>query len=191
MKFNFFYKQVLPFVFLYTMMIGATILIDFILHRYEIVYIGRYFGLSGTLILVLSFVYSFRKRKYFNTGSPKKWLNIHEYLAWLGSIMLLVHSGIHFNAIIPWLAVYMLLISVASGLVGKFLLKNANLNFDKRKMAILDSGANEEEAENELFFDAIMVEAIRKWRVVHLPIAFIFAFFSLIHIIAVLIFSNE
>jgi hypothetical protein len=32
-------------------------------------------------------------------------LRWHEGLAWLGSLLVLVHAGIHFNAILGWLAV--------------------------------------------------------------------------------------
>ena len=46
-------------------------------------------------------------------------------MAWAGSLLVLVHAGIHFNAILGWLAVWAMLINVASGLTGKFLLQRA------------------------------------------------------------------
>ena len=36
-------------------------------------------------------------------------------LAWLGSLLVLVHAGVHFNAILGWLAVGAMLINVGSG----------------------------------------------------------------------------
>ena len=39
---------------------------------------------------------------------------------------MLVHAGIHFNALLPWLATFVLMLVVALGLVGKFLLKDAS-----------------------------------------------------------------
>ena len=38
----------------------------------------------------------------------------HELLAWLGSllVLVLVHAGVHFNAIHGWLAVWAMLINV-------------------------------------------------------------------------------
>ncbi len=189
MKLPIFIKQVLPFLFLYSLMIFITIIIDFILHYYHLVFIGRYLGLIGTCIILISFVYSLRKRKIIQSGSPKELLKMHESLAWIGSVLILVHAGIHFNALLPWLAILMLLINVASGLVGKFLLKNASLSLNASRQELITSGMSSEEADKKLFFDTITVDAMKKWRVVHLPIAFTLGVLSLLHIITILIFS--
>lgn len=189
MKLPIFIKQVLPFLFLYSLMIFITIIIDFILHYYRLVFIGRYLGLIGTCIILSSFIYSLRKRKIIQFGSPKEFLKIHEYLAWIGSVLILVHAGIHFNALLPWLAILMMLINVASGLVGKFLLKNASLTLNTSRQEFIASGLTLDEADKKLFFDTITVDAMKKWRVVHLPIAFILGMLSLLHIITIIIFS--
>lgn len=122
-------------------------------------------------------------------GLPKELLKMHEYLAWIGSVLILVHAGIHFNAILPWLAILMLLINVASGLVGKFLIRNASISLSSHKQELINSGMNIEEVDKKLFFDTITVDAMRKWRVVHLPIAFTLGILSLIHIVTILIYS--
>lgn len=171
-------------------MIFIAIGLDYLLHRLQMVYIGRHLGLAGTLIIIISFIYSLRKRKIIKKGNPKQLLQIHEYLAWGGSILLLVHAGVHFNAILPWLAILMLVIAVASGLVGKFLLKKANESFKERKAVLLQKGLTKEDADKALFFDSITVDLMKKWRVVHLPITFILSVLSLIHIITVLMFRR-
>ena len=61
----------------------------------------------------------------------------HEYLAWAGSVLILVHAGIHFNARLPWLATYMLLITVASGLVGKYLLRAASRSLEEQQLELV------------------------------------------------------
>ena len=109
LKRSVFSKYVLPFIQWYTLMILIAIVIDYFLHRYNMVYVGRALGLPATLIVIISFIYSLRKRKIIEVGSPKQLLLLHEYLAWMGSILLLVHAGIHFNAVLPWLAVLMML----------------------------------------------------------------------------------
>ena len=144
-------KYVLPFIQWYALMILIAIGIDYILHRLQLVYIGRSLGYAGTIIIIISFVYSLRKRKIIEYGSPKKLLELHEYLACGGSLMLLVHAGIHFNAILPWLAILMLLIAVASGLIGKFLLKKANESLKERKQFHIKSGSTPAEADKKLF----------------------------------------
>ena len=48
---------------------------------------------------------------------------------WPGRILaVLVHAGIHFNAILGWLAVWAMLINVASGLTGKYLLRRVHVS---------------------------------------------------------------
>jgi len=178
----------MPFIRWYVLMILSTAVIDFVLHRFQLVSIGRYLGISGTILIVLSFVYSLRKRRIFETGSPKKLLLWHEYLAWIGSVMVLVHAGIHFNAILPWLAVIMLLVNVASGLVGKYLLKKANETFKEKKQQLIQAGHSQEEADKKLFWDSITVDLMKKWRIIHLPIALLFGILAILHIITILIF---
>jgi hypothetical protein len=189
MKLPIFIKQVLPFLFLFSLMIFITIIIDYILHYYHLVFIGRYFGLMGTCIIVFSFVYSLRKRKIIQSGSPKDLLTMHEYFAWIGSVLILVHAGIHFNAVLPWLAIFMLLINVASGLVGKFLFKKASMVLNVKRQDLMTLGMSIEEVNRKLFFDIITVDAMKKWRIVHLPIAFTLGILSILHIISILIFS--
>jgi hypothetical protein len=104
--------------------------------------------------------------------------------------MLLVHAGIHFNAWLPWLAILMLLITVGSGLVGKFLLNKANESLKERRIALINAGSSKEDVDKELFFDSITVDLMKKWRVVHLPITFLFGILSLLHIITILMFSK-
>lgn len=190
MKQSLFVKYVLPFFQWYALMILLAIAIDYFLHRFQLVFIGRYLGFVGTLVIIVSFIYSLRKRKIIESGSPKKLLLLHEYLAWIGSILLLVHAGIHFNAILPWLAILMLLIAVASGLVGKFLLKKASETLKEKKVALIQSGMSHDEADKKLFFDSITLDLMKKWRVVHLPITLILGLLSLMHIITIIMFSK-
>lgn len=189
MKFPVLFKHVLPFVIWYSLMILVTIAIDYLLHTYHWVHVGLYLGYIGTIFIILSFVYSLRKRLYIRQGSAKKYLMFHEYMAWAGSVMILVHAGIHFNAQLAWLAVVMLLINVASGLVGKFLLKSTGDSLSASRIALEEQGIDKEASDKKLFFDAIMVDAMRKWREIHLPISLMFGILALLHIITVFMFK--
>ena len=190
MKPSIFIRYVLPFIQWYALLILFAIGIDYLLHRFHLVQVGRSLGFIGTSVIIVSFIYSLRKRKIIESGSPKQLLLLHEYLAWGGSLMLLVHAGIHFNAQLPWLAVYMMLIAVASGLVGKFLLRKASDSLKERKQEFIKQGISNEDAERKLFLDSLTVDLMRKWRVVHLPITIIFAILALLHILSILMFSK-
>jgi hypothetical protein len=183
-------KYAWPFIQWFALMILMALAIDYFLHRYNYVYVGRYLGYTGTFIIILSFIYSLRKRKIITKGSPKDLLTLHEYMAWIGSIMILVHAGIHFNALLPWLATLMLVIAVASGLVGKFLLKKANQAYKEKLQQLLKQGVAKEEADKKLFFDAITVDLMKKWRVVHLPITLVLGILTLLHILSIVIFTK-
>jgi len=99
-----FRKDISPFVLWFLWLIALTLTIDYLLHYTQALWIERYLGIFGTLLIILSFVYSLRKKKIITFGKPKTFLRIHEYLAWTGSLMVLVHGGIHFNAVLAWLA---------------------------------------------------------------------------------------
>jgi hypothetical protein len=189
MKQSIFIKYALPFIQWYALMIFITIVIDYLLHKFQLVLNGSYLGFAGTFFIMVSFFYSLRKRKIIKSGSPKRLLMFHEYLAWIGSIMLLVHAGIHFNSLIPWLAILMLLITVASGLVAKFLLKKSNENLKQKRQLMIAEGIDKEDVDRKLFLDSITVDWMKKWRLFHMPITLLLVIFSLIHIITIIIFS--
>jgi hypothetical protein len=190
MKRSIFIKHALPFIQWYSLMVFMTIAIDYFLHKFQLVLNGSYLGFAGTSVILLSFIYSLKKRKILKWGSPKKLLNLHEYLSWLGSLILLVHAGIHFNAILPWLAILMLLITVASGLVGKYLLKKSNENLKHKRQFLIAEGMDKEAADKKLFMDSITVDLMKQWRTAHLPITLLLLIFSLIHIVTIVIFSS-
>ncbi len=183
-------KDVLPFTLWYGLMIFLALCVDVVLHRFDLVYIGHNLGYVGTGLILFSFLYSLRKRKVIATGFPKTYLRKPEYMAWSGSILILVHAGIHFNALLPWLAVMLLLVNVASGLVGKFLLKRASDDLQASRQELLSSGIAMEEVEKRLYFEAIFVSGTKKWRVVHLPIALTLGIVSLLHIVTIFMFSK-
>ena len=108
-------REVLPFYLSLAALAGAALLIDAVLHVLGAVWIGRYLGIFGVLLILSSFGYSLRKRKLIDVGKPVTLLRLHERMAWGGSLLILVHAGVHFNAILAWLAVIAMLITVAVG----------------------------------------------------------------------------
>jgi len=181
-------KNIIPFISWYATMILGAIFFDFILHYFNLVFVGTYLGYLGTFTILISFLYSMNKRKIIKFSTPKGLLDYHEYFALSGSIMILVHAGIHIHAILPWLAVGALLINVASGLIGKHLLQEANKTMRERKLELKNSGASPDEITHEVFWDTVSMDTMKKWRTIHLPITYFLALFSLIHIISVILF---
>jgi hypothetical protein len=183
-----FRKQILPFIALFSGLILGALIIDWVLHQLDLMWIGRWLGIPGTLLILSSFIYSLRKRKKIGFGKPKHLLALHETLTWIGALMVLVHAGVHVYAILPWLALIAMLVNVISGMTGKYLLDSSRrLLADKRDHYRIQ-GLSEEAIERRLFWDATTVDAMKQWRVVHLPITLAFAVLALAHILSIFLF---
>jgi cytochrome b561 len=181
-------REVLPFLISFAVLVLAALFIDGVLHVLNLVWIGRYLGILGSLMILGSFRYSMRKRKLIKTGNPATLLRIHEYLAWTGSLLILVHAGIHFNSILGWLAVVAMLINIGSGLAGKFLLDRARKRINASRQTLLKQGVPEPAMEEHIYWDTMTFDVVKQWRAVHFPITLAFAVLSLAHIIAIFLF---
>jgi hypothetical protein len=188
MKNSLFQSEVLPFFFAFTALIIATLTTDFLLHQFQLVWVGRYAGIVGTVLILLSFLYSLRKRKIIEIGHPKFWLNLHIFFTWLGALMILIHAGVHFYAILPWLAVIAMIINVMSGLIGKFLFNRGQRFLTDKKAELFQHGLSPQDIEKEVFWDLVTLDMMKKWRAIHFPITLAFSVLSLIHIISIFLF---
>jgi len=183
-----FSREVLPFYLSLLALAGAALACDAALHLLDAVWIGRWLGIPGTLLIIGSLGYSLRKRKLIRSGRPATLLRVHEYLAWAGSLLVLVHAGIHFNAILGWLAVWAMLVNVASGLTGKYLLGRARRRLDAARQSMREQGLTPEQLAERTYWDSLTFDAVKHWRAVHFPITLAFAVLSLAHIVAIALF---
>jgi hypothetical protein len=181
-------REVVPFVAYVTLLVAATILADATLHLLDIAWVGRWLGIPGTLMILGSMAYSLRKRKLITVGHPTLFLRWHERIAWLGALLVLVHAGIHFNAILGWLAVAAMLVNVISGLTGKFLLDRSRRRLEESRARLRQQGLSAQELEDLTYWDSLTFDAVKQWRVVHIPITLAFGVLGLAHIVAVLLF---
>jgi UPF0716 family protein affecting phage T7 exclusion len=187
-KARLFSHEVVPFFLSLIVLAAAALLCDAALHLLDIVWVGRWLGIPGTLLILASLGYSLRKRKLISSGEPATLLRFHEYLAWAGSLLVLVHAGIHFNAILGWLAVWAMLINVASGLTGKFLLARSRRRLDEARQRMREEGLTPAQLAERTYWDSLTFDAVKQWRAVHFPITLAFAVLALAHIIASLLF---
>lgn len=188
MALRFTLRHVLPSLLLYLALLAAAVLVDYGLHTLRLAWVGRYCGVVGTVLLLISFVYSLRKRKRIRIGSLKALLRSHETLGWIGALVLLVHGGVHFYALIPWLAVLAMLVVVASGLTGKLLLEDARASLHNREEELKLKGLSPEEIEKELLAHSLLVDTMRQWRKIHMPLTMVFLALALLHVTGTLLF---
>ena len=181
-------KEVLPFLAMFGSLILATIITDALLHRYELVWVGRWLGIPGVILILSSFLYSMRKRKIISFGKPRTLLALHETLTWLGALLILVHAGIHIYTILPWLALVAMLVNVISGMTGRYLLDRSRRFLADKKAFYSQQGLSVDAIEKRLFWDSTAFDLMKKWRAVHLPITLAFVVLGISHILSVFLF---
>lgn len=181
-------REVLPFYLALAALAAAALLCDALLHVSGAVWIGRYLGIPGTLLIIGSFGYSLRKRRIISAGKPVTLLRWHERMAWAGALLVLVHAGIHFNAVLGWLAVLAMLVNVASGLRGKFLLQRSRKRLEQARQRMQAQGVASTDQDAHLYWDSLTFDAVKSWRAVHYPISLAFAVLAVAHIVAVFLF---
>ena len=172
-------RQVSPAALLLASLIAGAIAADAVLHAVGLRWVGVYLGPIGTGMLAVSFLYSLRKRKRITFAQPRQLLELHQALGWFGSLVLLVHGGSHFNALLPWLALVAMVIVAASGMIGAVLLWRA-------LEAMRQAGKPEGDSARQLL-DAVTVDLMKKWRAVHLPLNAVFLTLATLHIVAALL----
>ncbi|UNK78041.1 hypothetical protein MNQ96_10620 [Sphingopyxis granuli] len=188
MRIRLIFKEIVPFYFRLVVLAAVTLFIDLILHLTDLVWIGRYLGIPGVILILLSFGHSLRKRGLIKSDNPIRLLRLHEWLAWIGSTLVLVHAGIHFNAVLAWLAVAAMGVNIISGLTGKYLMSRSQRWMKQAKADLREAGFAEPEIEQRLFWDSLAAGLVRKWRTIHLPIALAFAVLATAHILSTFLF---
>jgi hypothetical protein len=183
-------QRTLPLSSSYLLLILAGIALDYLLHSAGMVWIGRYLGIVGTLFFAISFGYSARKKKLI-TSRPLKWfLKFHCYTGWLGTLMIIVHSGVHFNAILPWAASALMLIVTGSGHIGQHLIKKLKDEMNAKLKQLGINSSADAEIEQEHYWDSVTVKALEQWRGVHAPMVNLLIALTTIHILSILFLWN-
>lgn len=181
-------RDVVPFYLALLALLAATLAVDAALHLLGLVWIGTWLGIPGVLLICGSFGYSLRKRKMITRGHPATLLRLHERMAWVGSLLILVHAGIHFNAVLAWLAIGAMLLNVASGLTGKYLMRRAGAHLAATRQALQGEGLTAQALDDRLYWDSLTYDTVKQWRVLHYPITLAFAVLGTAHIVSAVIF---
>jgi len=70
-------REVLPFMGSFAALALLSLALDGLLHRFELLWVGRWLGIPGTLLIIGSTAYSLRKRKLIHFSQPAKMLRWH------------------------------------------------------------------------------------------------------------------
>lgn len=172
------------------LVVANAILIEVILDLYDVNRHRLITGIVGTLIIIFSFGYSARKRKKLTMGSAKNWLKWHEWLSIGGTFILLVHTGAHFNALVPVITLIFMSIAFVSGLIGRYVYNDAKADLKIKRKDLKEAGLSEEEIEQKLWSLTVASDALSKWRAVHMPIISFLGVMVLYHSISALYYAG-
>jgi hypothetical protein len=183
-------KRAIPLSFSYLLLITASLALDFILHAAGLDWTGLYLGVAGTVLVAFSFGYSARKKKLIANGPLSVFLRLHCNAGWVGTLMILVHSGIHFNAVLPWFATVLMMVVTASGHIGQYLVRKLReeVKMKKKQLGIEDGQADG--LEQQRYWDDVTLKAFEQWRHIHMPIVSFLLVLTFIHIVSVTFFLN-
>ncbi len=172
------------------LVVANAILIEVILDLFQVKGHRLFTGIAGTLIIILSFGYTMRKRKKFTMGSAKNWLQAHEWLSIFGTFLILVHTGTHFKALVPVTTLIFMVIAFVSGLVGRYVYNNVRADLKIKQKGFKEAGLSADEIEQKLWAFTVASEALAKWRTVHMPIISFLGIMVLYHSISALYYAG-
>ncbi len=168
-----------------------AVLLETILDLYGVEKHRLMTGILGTSLIILSFLYSLRKRRKFITvGNMKWWLRSHEWLAIAGSFVIFVHTGTHFKALVPVMTLIFMFTAFVSGLIGRYVYNNVKSELKTRKEELKREGLSKAEMEQRLWSLTVTSGALAKWRDYHMPIVSILAVMVLYHALSALYYSG-
>ncbi|NTW74020.1 MAG: hypothetical protein HGB29_04075 [Chlorobiaceae bacterium] len=186
-------QRAFPLALSYILLLAAALSLDYLLHIAGLSWAGRYLGVSGTAFLILSFAYSARKQKRVKHGTLRFFLRLHCNAGWVGTLMIMVHSGVHFNALLPWAATGLMLVVTASGHTGQYLLRKfrEEVRIKKKQLGLaVGKEADDYGADLQLFWDSMTVRALEQWRSIHMPLVSVLLALTILHILSVAFFLN-
>ncbi len=85
--------------------------------------VGYYLGVVGGVLMLLLFIYSFKKRvrAFRNWGATKPWFIFHMMCGVLGPVAIIFHSAFRINSHNAMVAMVSMLLVAGSGIVGRYL----------------------------------------------------------------------
>lgn len=105
-----------------------------------------------------------------------------------GALMIMVHAGVHVYAPLPWLALVAMLVTIISGMTGKYLLRRSRQFLEDKKNHYAQQGLSSEDVEQKLFRDSVTFDLMKQWRIVHIPITIAFTLLGTSHIFTIFLF---
>jgi hypothetical protein len=151
---------------------------------------GHIVGWVGLALILTVFVYSVKKRHPGKSGWPKGWFLVHQVAGTVGPLLIVIHAGPHFHALVPSLALVAMIIVTVSGLIGVAVHRKVRSLLNTQREELLAQGFADKDVEESLFDLASQEETFRVWQIIHVPMVMIFLVLVIAHIAGALYFGG-
>jgi hypothetical protein len=151
---------------------------------------GHVVGWIGLFVILTVFPYSVKKRSGRKSGWPKNWFMVHQIAGIIGPLLILIHAGPHFHALVPLLTLLAMAIVVISGLIGVVVHRKALTLLNKTRKDLVNQGLAGEDLEDRLYDLASGEETFRIWQIIHVPMVMLFLALVVTHVIGALYFGG-
>ena len=152
--------------------------------------LGHLTGWVGLALMAPVFGYPLRKRVNADHRWPRRWFQVHMLCGVAGPLLILIHSGAHFHALVPILVMLAMALVVISGIVGQALHYLAVRALHERRHELAHQGLSDAEIEAGLHRMAAQEETFRFWQYVHGPVTITFLAFVVLHVVGALYFRG-
>ena len=147
---------------------------------------GHLVGWVGFGMILLVCGYPLKRWLHPNRVWSKTWFQIHQVFGVFGPLLILVHSGAHFHALVPVLGLGVMVLVVLSGIAGQALHYLASQTLYEQRHELAHQGLSEDMIEAQLYDLAREEKALRWWRCIHVPLTWTFFSLALLHIVGAL-----
>ncbi len=148
-------------------------------------------GNIGVLFILVSIAgYSLKKRFGIGRFRINEWLDIHQWLAVTGVVLAGIHSGAHFNALLPRLTSIATIVCLVSGFVGRHIYINTKKEIATRRVTMVEDGLSEAVIAEKLTYAAVTADALSNWRYIHRIFSVTFATLVVAHAVTALLFGG-
>jgi hypothetical protein len=151
---------------------------------------GHVVGWVGLAVILMVFIYSVKKRFDRNAGWPKSWFMVHQVAGIFGPLLILVHAGWHFHALVPLLTLIFMGFVVVSGVIGVAVHRKALALLKHTRKELANLGLSQAAIEDRLYDLVSGEETFRVWQIVHVPMVMLFLALLTVHILGALYFGG-
>jgi len=144
-------------------------------------------GIFGVILVLVTLIYSLRKRLIFSAGRLKFWLEGHVYGASAGAFIALLHSGLQFNALVPALTFILMEAAVLTGALARFAFAETARSVAGKSHKAHRSrfgSNNRSNFDDETALMLLSIENMQHWRTAHIYASSILLSLVLLHILS-------